>query len=357
MPISGAGLALGGAAQALSNGTLNWYEQARAAKQAKQEEEARAEALNTAKLNQQELLQDLMTKRQEQAEHQQMLQRDQQAKAMLPKYLQAAAPEDKPIIQLLIDAGQTGEPGDAAKALQIWGKYLQDKQFTGMADAQAIALKSAQDAFELNKSKITQEGMDKRAEANREAADARQKLGIKAANQRQANAISAVDKRQSAKEQKISATLQPRLKQAQIVEEQGQKIMEYIDQHPDIVGPIAGRISEFDIKAGSNSKRAKDAATLRTMLKSYASLLPILHGFRGGSVTQKVFEDTLGDITRSPNVLKAAVQQQMDFAQTIKDNLNTQSAVQSASPTEYDFRDGQLVPTESGGGEEPPPEE
>lgn len=81
------------------------------------------------------------------------------------------------------------------------------------------------------------------------------------------------------------------------------------------VGPVGGRISELEKIAGSESPEVRN---LIMAMQSFDALMPILHGYRGGAVTHKIFTDALGTLHTNPDSLKAAVKAALVMAHNIK---------------------------------------
>ena len=92
------------------------------------------------------------------------------------------------------------------------------------------------------------------------------------------------------------------------------------------MGPVVGRTTT---RAAQLFGGAKAATRMQTMLRSFASLLPILHGFRGGTQLQAEFEEMAGNIAQDPETVAARVQTLAAIADLIQQGAS-ETAVQSA---------------------------
>jgi hypothetical protein len=97
---------------------------------------------------------------------------------------------------------------------------------------------------------------------------------------------------------------QNRIGQAKRVQLQIDDALELIDKHPENIGPINGRIEDSALKVGSVDPKYSQ---LVTNLGSIVAMMPILHGFRGGSQAMDHFNTIVGDPHLSPAALKASL--------------------------------------------------
>lgn len=113
----------------------------------------------------------------------------------------------------------------------------------------------------------------------------------------------------------VPAAAAVKAKQAQVILQAGQELINDIKQHADKFGWIKGRINNKVMNLGWNDPVV---AELYARLKSFGALQPALHGARGVAY-MKEFQDAEGDLQRSPEDVIAAVQSLMDQAHAFID--------------------------------------
>ena len=114
---------------------------------------------------------------------------------------------------------------------------------------------------------------------------------------------------------KPPAVMQTRQNQASIIEREADAITSMIDAHPEVAGPIWGRITKGEAGLGTVGDAGK---ALQTRLGSFSALQPILHGFRGGGQTVEHFDKIIGDQSLNPSALKASLAQIKALATDIR---------------------------------------
>ncbi len=107
-----------------------------------------------------------------------------------------------------------------------------------------------------------------------------------------------------------------RREQATIVNNEANRILKMIDATPNAIGPIMGRIAKGESVVGNIPP---DAKALGTALASFEALMPILHGFRGGSQVMDHFTSIIGDQHLNAAALKASIKE----IQALADNIRT----------------------------------
>lgn len=91
------------------------------------------------------------------------------------------------------------------------------------------------------------------------------------------------------------------------------------------MGPVVGRtLTPLSQLVGGS----KEATRIQTLLKSFASLLPILHGFRGGTQLQAEFEEMAGNIKQDPATVTERVRSLSAIADLIQQGAS-EATVQS----------------------------
>lgn len=123
---------------------------------------------------------------------------------------------------------------------------------------------------------------------------------------------------------KPTAQTQNRRDQADVIDSSADELLKRLSD-PKIkasIGPVAGNIGLIKEKMGILPPEVRQ---LRTDLKSFASLLPILHGFRGGTALAHQFEQMVGDLNQGPEQLAAAIKQIQSLARQVKSGGQAQS--------------------------------
>lgn len=123
-----------------------------------------------------------------------------------------------------------------------------------------------------------------------------------------------------------TAQTRNRRDQAQVLAEAGQTLLQQL-QDPKLrgqIGPARGRAGQLMETIGVLPPEVRN---FRTGLKSFSSLLPILHGFRGGTQMASQFEHMVGDINQGPEQLEAAINNILGLAKQV------QGASGEASPS------------------------
>lgn len=105
---------------------------------------------------------------------------------------------------------------------------------------------------------------------------------------------------------KLTTTERNRVSQAKTILTDADRIIQMVDdaEHAGDIGPARGRIQKV---RGTIGMQTESVRKLQAQLKSFASLLPILHGYRGGVQTQKNFEDMIGGLEQNSAPLKGAI--------------------------------------------------
>lgn len=177
MARTGLFLGIGEAGAGLSNAVQQYRENEARYREQKQREEMTAQQLKLAEAENEEAQERIQAGRVAAEQSQIRLQRDRQIRAMLPKYIQSAAPEDKQVIGSAVEIGDA----DPESALAIITKYYQAKAVAGWKQAQAIA----NGEIQFKKLQYTQGQENKRSEESHQASSDRQAAALKAANIRQ----------------------------------------------------------------------------------------------------------------------------------------------------------------------------
>jgi hypothetical protein len=127
--------------------------------------------------------------------------------------------------------------------------------------------------------------------------------------------------------ERTPAAMQNRIAQAKVVLTRLDEIERDLQAVESQVGPVTGRFYKGLVLVGN---APQPVAKLDADLRSFASLLPILHGYRGGATVQKVFEDELiGTIAQSPEQLRGRLSSQRELAT----DITSQGPLGNATPT------------------------
>jgi len=108
---------------------------------------------------------------------------------------------------------------------------------------------------------------------------------------------------------------QNRRDQAKLVTGEVDNIVEMIEKDPGMVGPILGRIENGQLKVGTVDPKFSG---LVTSLGSLTAMMPILHGFRGGSQAMDHFSTIIGDPHLNKPALRASLMAIKRLAEEIK---------------------------------------
>lgn len=114
---------------------------------------------------------------------------------------------------------------------------------------------------------------------------------------------------------KPNAAAQEIMDQAGVVESFGTDIKSGIKDIEDKLGPIKGRWEKLKGLIGTQDPAVR---SLHTDLESFASLLPKLHGYRGGVQAHRIFSEALGNFEQNPAAMEAAINAVMQVAREAK---------------------------------------
>jgi hypothetical protein len=112
------------------------------------------------------------------------------------------------------------------------------------------------------------------------------------------------------------AATRARADQAKIITQKADDTEDQIDALRDQMGPLVGRENLLDVKVGDVNPAVRG---LKTNLDSIASMLALLHGYRGSAQIQQLFHETVGDLATNPDAVIDSIEQIKKTAQIVID--------------------------------------
>lgn len=109
--------------------------------------------------------------------------------------------------------------------------------------------------------------------------------------------------------------------QATIILGEVDNLLPQLDQLSKQLGPGAGNWNRLKDAVGMAPPAVRE---VRTKLKVIADLLPILHGFRGGTQIAQEFKNMVGDINQGPEQIKSSLRAVTQVADLIRRGASTQ---------------------------------
>ena len=109
--------------------------------------------------------------------------------------------------------------------------------------------------------------------------------------------------------------LKNRIEQAKAIRTRVKDIRAQIAKVQDSLGPISGR---WQILKGKVGIKNPEVRKLHTELAGFNSLMPILHGFRGGIQAHQQFEEAMGNLEQDPANLYASLDAVEKLAEEIE---------------------------------------
>lgn len=351
--ITGLALGIGEAGAGLSNAVQQYRENAARYREQKQREEMTEQQIKLTEAENEEAQQKLQAGRLAALQSQIKLQRDNQLRKTLPRYIQAAAPEDKQIISAAVDLGNA----DPEAGLSVILNYYNAKSTAGWKQAQAIATAELQ----AKKEQIIQDREDQRAQANRKAQAEGRKQTSKAAMDRavytqgQENLREKQKKSDSENAKKSSMTNQEKASLAGLDVLSGS--LDNLSKHTDVLDSTYARMKVSRVLKMGEKGMAGDYLTIEASKHlspdeqdyvnafnqardSIQSLRTFSGNPRSNMILYNSFISLLPDPLTTANsaMARAKITQLRKQIETVKRSLASQG-VTSTNPATIDFKD------------------